>query len=393
MGALPDEIKDAALATFCVLSAPIEAALQLGTGVYGGGDNGPPSQPSPGGLNQITALRDSICNEVPRESASLVQQPFSGGQCKGVVYNYSYDFRRTQAGSIITGSGTGQGEGPLRPGGTTTSPGIGGQSTATAILWTNDVAVPLVQGSLAAEPVAEYTITSVSRADGMPDDCGNPPPIPPEFYDPNYWSPEVPVTYDPPTGSPVTITPVFIFAPVKVDVDGRVTIPTTVRFDTDVDLFADIDLNTGDVNFRVDVDVLEPTPITDPTIQPNIEPPVPDPEEPLEPIAGKIIGVRVSTTQVSPSFRGTEVPSATAGTRFYVPRMGSVSFLCEQLGGTGAGWTEDISVKYEDQVIECPVEWGAIAVAATAEDGISWQVSLITGESPRDLALRAAGVE
>lgn len=392
MADLVDALAEAAVSNFCALTAPLEKALQLGQDIYDtiGGPTGP-FDPAPG-LQGVSGIRDVFCGVPPRDVTDEVAPQFSGGQCEDVLYVIEYDFRKTNAGTIQTGSSTTGGFGPIRKGPTVVETFPDGDTQETAILLTRDDEIPLVIGVKADPSIAEYTITSVTRADGQPDTCGDPPPSPPESYDPSDFTVSPPVTYDPPSGSPVAINPTFVYSPIQVDVDGSVKVPVKINIDADLDLFAEINLNTGDFNYVVDVDVTPPTPIEDPTETPVLEPPVSNPVTPVEPIQGVIIAVITRVVEIAPKYPGTSLPTATAGAEFYVPRLGTISFLCEGLNQSVPAWTVDIDVKYTEQIVYCPVPWGAVAVSATSQEGISWTVELVVAESERALALRAAGV-
>ena len=375
---------DAIKQNFCAVSGNLDKLLQLGEDVYDaiGGPTGGFDR-SPGG-QALENARGLFCSEPPRNTEPSFEEPFSGGQCPGTLYQVSADAVVNGASPIFAGQGTGPG--PLEFDQGQNSP----QGQFEFIRDSNGV--PLTGGGTTIAPgtfkLVNISVTPISG----PDDCGGPSSVPPEQYDPDDWTVVPPVTYDPPSGSPLVINPTVIYSPVQIDVDADIKVPVKVNIDPDVDIFAELNLRTGDVNYIVDLDIVPPTPVTDPTETPVVEPPVSNPVVPIEPIRGVIIGVIVNTTLIEPKFDGTELPSATAGAEFYVPRLGSISFLCSGLNIDSLAWTEDLDVKYTDQVIYCPIPWGAVAVSATSQEGVSWDISLIVAESERSLLLRSAGV-
>jgi hypothetical protein len=212
------------------------------------------------------------------------------------------------------------------------------------------------------------------------------------LYQPENYRPDVDVPFNDNDGNEVDVPVTCEFSPVFISPELEVNVPFTVEFSPDISIGGEFNLNTGDINFNVGVDIDVPTPITDPTVEPDGDGPGGNPELPGQPIGQKIIAVVVVTTAISDAYEGTIRETNTTGADFYIPRLGSVSFYCEGLSVPGLFWTEDIDVKYTFQVIECPIPWGALDVRVTGYPGVTFSVGLVRGEPERDLLLRSAGV-
>ena len=381
-----EALQEAVKGTFCSLTSTPEKLLSLGEEWYNNANlPGFPSGPTPLGQG-LRGARNVLCGEVPDDISSEFEPSVPGGQCPGTVYTATsqvvYD------GEPPVGGGMGSGPGPLkRVRGTNDSGGSFDQ-----IRDANDNF--LTGGFRSTDGSSTNLVNIVVNPVSGPDDCGDGADIPPDYYRPNDFTSTPNVTYDPPGGGPSLTVPVgLVYAPVMVNVDGRVVAPVDIQFNTGVNLRAEIDLNTGDVNYIQDIDVTLPTPVEDPTVLPDPVGIPGDPPTEEENIERSIIGIYVQTTDISDEFEGTELLSATGANKFYVPRLASVSFHCEVLSAAGLGWTEDIDVKYDSQVVYCPIPWGAKAVAITEQPGITLQATIIRGEADRSLLLRAAGVE
>lgn len=398
MATFQEAFRQGAIAGFCTLTAPVERAVQLGEEWYSR-RLGAPLAGSPTPLGEaLRASRNVLCGIPPDDVSDAFDQGFTGGQCD-TNYLVEYSFRETNPqGGVTEGVSTIGVIGPVARGRTEKRGPInpGRRFAIIAYLSTeggnrdvpiiNSSSIPESQG----EPVGEYTILSVTRTDGLPDDCGNPPPVP-DPYDPSLYDTREDVTYTDPGGNDITIPIGFAYAPIEVNNDFEIEVPIRAQINADVTVDATLNLKSGDVfidtkNTFGDI-VFEPGEeiVVDPTSPPGVV--VPPEQQP----DNKIIGVVVSVDEVFPGYRGQELTTFNQGTNFYGPRLGSVSFLCQNLGGTGAFWTQDVDVKYNKQIVMCPVPWGAIDVVVTPQLGVSLTFSSINGESDRSLSLRAAG--
>lgn len=137
----------------------------------------------------VNKAMSKLCGAPP---PTLPPPPFSGGQCEGVQYEVSVEWRQNEGNLIETTRivwGTVKGFEPeefqtgwrmcIKAGGQF-DPGV-----------SNCNSVSFVNGS--DNPFSAYQITGVVRVDGQPDDCGDPP---------SEWYPEIP----PPTDIDITST-------------------------------------------------------------------------------------------------------------------------------------------------------------------------------------------
>lgn len=223
------------------------------------------------------------------------------------------------------------------------------------------------------------------RIDGLPDNCGDPPPD----YDP-VTPPDVTVprdvTYENSQGVTVTIPVVFVYARAQLDVDANITIPFTLNIAPNISFAGTVNFN-GEVNIgttptgegtpakdprKGDCDDIaiptEPVP-TDPT---DSNPP-PQPDRDREEV---IKGVLVTVAELSNERASLIVQSDNPD--IYVPSLGHVQFLC-RVGDTSAAWTSDQPVKNRRNLIPCPWPDGAIAVRGTPQPGVTWTLTPIRG--------------
>lgn len=377
---------------FCTLTAPMDKTLALGNDLYNKiGQPGIPGANTP--LAQsLRNARNLFCNEQPEEvTDDDVGFPFTGGQC-----DESYRVER-DGGTYDDGEGNvvdtsdGSISVAIGPGPLSFEVDRNGQRHRLAFSSGGFGATFDVSGAGPEATILSRNWT-VTRQDGSADDCGNPPTLPPPYVETDFTTtPDV--TYTPDSGPDITIPIPLVFAPVTVNNDLEVEVPVKAFFDVDVAVNGVLNLSTGNIVFNVSNEFEAPPSQDDPTIDPDPGPPVTDPEDTVEPIAGTVIGCLITSTINFDQYEGDQLVSANAPSGLYVPRLGTVTFLCESLLGSTTGWTEDIDVKYREQVIYCPVPWGARGVSVTPYRGVSFQVQLIVAESDRALALRAAGIE
>lgn len=218
--------------------------------------------------------------------------PFTGGQCD-VLYNLNGTLT-SDRGSEFFDVGNGFGKlTNLRTTSTQTpagevrnwviDQGVGTPSVRLGVVLASSLLGP-------ANPSPSYSFTP-TRVDGLPDNCGNPPPEyprtipPPEFYD----RPAPVNIYNTPVTVPVVIIPVtfspgsIVFRPeVNVDVGGVV-----------------VNIDLGGINFNVGKDA--PQTPTIPGVDPRPIPPAPtSPNSPLakcEPYDDSALQCRVESLQ------------------------------------------------------------------------------------------------
>jgi hypothetical protein len=105
--------------------------------------------------------------------------------------------------------------------------------------------------------------------------------------------------------------------------------------------------------------------------RPSPEPGVPIPEPETENKTRVIVGAIVTATQVSTNTK-TQI-FQDGNPDIFAPRIANVSFYITTSDGNA--WTSDIPVKNVRQYVPCPSVFGAVEVAATAEEGFSVDVN------------------
>ena len=161
------------------------------------------------------AVMDGFCKpylqdigEYPGEPTA--QPPFTGGQCPGVEYNgvieitlWDFDLTEVIGRREITASG-GTAVGPIEA--ARVGPPLDSEGRSTTIELLGQNGWETVTSNISRRYEGPAKIISLSRADGQPDVCGDPPPE----YEPPDPRP------DPGPPSPITIAPDF---DVDIDVD------------------------------------------------------------------------------------------------------------------------------------------------------------------------------
>lgn len=384
MATLREAVNAAAKASFCTLSAPLDRTIGLGENFYDNA-NFPGLPPGPTAAGQaLRTARNLFCNEQPDDSSAGFIQPFIGGQCPGTIYQASADVSINGGAPVFAGQGSGPGplvrdRGPNDP--------TGERDVI------RDANGDLLTGGGTSAPGGTYQLVNIVITPiSGPDDCGDPQEQPAEPYRETDFTDTPNVTYTPDSGPDITIPVPLVFAPVTLNNDLQIEVPVTANFGGNIDIRGTLNLDTGDVNFNTRNEINNPTTVEDPTVSPDPTGIPGDPETTEESLEKSIIGVYVRTTLVEPPFPGNERPTSAAGTLFYIPRLGIVTFHCELLSAPGLGWTVDVDIKYTSEVVMCPVPWGAKSVSITEQPGVTMEVTLIRAESQRELLLRAAGV-
>lgn len=325
------------------------------------------------------------CNREPPDPPS---PPFTGGQCAiNYTVNTAWTRKARIAGTCVTtGTETATNFSVLGPiAGLVTARsgsnlslqiahGAGGTSRTTVYTYADATGCP-------AEFVT-YSITSVTPPIGVPDNCGNPPAVTPT-PDSGYNSDTINITYTDVNDNDITLPVSFIFAPVRVNIKGELTVP--IRIDVggiDLQFGGDINLSTGGIEINYgnpnynrnglpNPDGYQPPDTTpDPPADVPVDVPNPSPDS-NEPDTSRILrGCIVTTTVVPPDIT---VIFQEDNPTIYAPNLGYVQFAIN-VGGVIA-WTADIPVKNKRHFVPCPWEGGAVAVRGTARSGVSWTIS------------------
>lgn len=231
--------------------------------------------------------------------------------------------------------------------------------------------------------ITDFAITSVARVDGLPDNCGSPPPIIPPYQSGDNTYVDSP-TYINNEGDTVNIPVSITLGYADIDFNGTLSFPVDLDFELNPELNVSgtLNFNTGDFNVGVNnprgsggSPGLPPggygtneEPV-DPTIPADEAPPAPlpdeDPPEREEVIAGCVVIVEQLDGKESIVFQG-DNPD------LILPCAGYVQFLIRV--GNLSGWTEPIPVKSSRAFIPCPWEPGAYKVEGTAYYNAAIQV-------------------
>lgn len=382
MSSLREGLEAAVTAAFCTLSAPVEKTVALGEQLYDSlGFPGGPSGPTPLGQG-LRASRNVFCNQPPDSIGDAISEPFQGGQCPGTQYEIT-------ATLVINGSpANGWPRSRTEPGPITYNPGSRPDGGPRASFFNGDGDEFWVSGAPPGDELF-FTDISVVTADGSPDTCGNPDPVAPPYRFPDFTT-NTDVPYVDDDGNSVTLPVGLVYAPVEINNDFQIEVPTRIEINPDVFIDAVVNLDTGDISFTQNNNISVLPPEQDPSIEPNPEaPPGSPPGQQPEETTG-IIAVVVQVDEIFPGYRGQVLNSDTPGTDLYGPRLASVSFRCQGLVNDGLFWTEDVDIKYLNQVVVCPVPWGAVDVRVTPQFGIALTYGIVRGETERSLLLRAA---
>lgn len=325
------------------------------------------SPPVRGAQAALGALGQAFCGGVP-DGSNVPSPPFQGGQCSGVGYSVSGRLRQFNASGsqIFNGIVGTTGVGPVQL--TTRTRNDGGE----ILEWIFGDDSNFVVSSVPPDFTYTYTEISVARTDGQPDDCGNIDnnPVP---YNPGDYTTNPDVTYDGP-GGPVTVNPTVVFAPVLVNIMGNVVVPVRVEVTGELNLFGELNLTTGDFNLNLGNGGGGAGDGSD--------------DEPSEERNDSIIAVRVLVTNIEPGYGRTEIfPVLPASDSLFVPRLATVRFFTENGTKAGRSWTEDVDVRMQNQIIACPVSWGAVDVKVEPSPGVDLQFTPIYARSVRSLLL------
>jgi len=242
--------------------------------------------------------------------------------------------------------------------------------------------------------LVKVVITQIRRDDGLPDDCGEPPPpvvdpVPPTgipFIN-------IPIIYAPNTEIDFNLNALanIVFFQPKFNFNGQLIIPFTLETNIDLgginfNVTGNLNVNTGDVNLNFNGgDTIQApgydSPCDEPTkpVRPAPEKPPDVPDKPDDPDVEQdevIVGVLVTVTNAVLQRKASLIPQG-ANPVIYAPALGFVNFFCKFGQGNSGAWTADIPVKNKYQLIQCPWDEGAIGVAGTPNPGVSWSLTPI----------------
>lgn len=377
-GSFRDEIVGTVRDAACFVLGQIENAVEFLGSAARPEDNG---IPYPG----LFGYR-LLCN---REPPSIPPSPFTGGQCD-TLYDVAYSLNLDDV-NTPGGSANGFPLNAIQPNVPGPIGGIqwrsleGGSTYQAVILHGEGETVVYTVSPNAFENglrIDYAIVTGVNRVDGLPDDCGNPPPSigpPPEGGN----QVDRDITYTDVNNIDITIPVTITFAPAFVNGDLSLSIPFQINSDVDfsVNLAGALNLSTGDVDlsFSPSFNVpglgngCEPKPVTDED-PPPIPDGVPQPEPPTNPdaVPARIIGVIV--TSDLDNVNATQIFQE-SNPDVFAPRLGNIAFYLDIAGKRA--WTVDIPIRNLRQYVDCPYSQGAVAVSGTPAPGVSWTLTPI----------------
>ena len=320
-------------------------------------------------LNVPKALGALLC-DLPPDTLQPPAPPFTGGQCPGTIYQFTWTVNQGNAPPF---NGISDRPGPLtlsralEPGDENAGCEEGQEFARYTMLSGTS---PVGLGSGCGVTVTNIQVTPLF---GMPDNCGDPNTELPEPGDNIEFGGDV--TYEGDDNTNITVPVTGIFAPIYVDLDGSLRIPVTVNVGG-IDLTGNVEVSPSfTVNLNPKGIKTGPGKPDDPSLGPG-QPGVPVPEDEEE--ADVIVGVLVFSTLQSDAQNATGFPSV-GGPTFLVPRLGSVQFAIKT--GNSIGWTSDLDVKNLECYVPCPAPQGAIAVRVTPIAGVTRTFTPVRGKS------------
>lgn len=310
----------------------------------------------PAGPNIAAGLRRQLCNGDPSTDPPIFPPPFTGGQCP-VTYNQRIEASGDGVNYVVVTN--------LSLTGPLVSRTIVQTGSFTYRLTITNTAGNVAQTNQNALGGLIPRFGQLVRADGLADNCGNPPPVRPT----DRTNPiDIDITFDTDIG-PTTVNLTGIYSPIYLDLDGSFK--------------ADVNLSVGDVNFTGNVNLSPnfevnirpsggngPGTVDDPDVEDETTDPAdppPEPEEGTLPIVGVLVFSSLDE-DVAPT--GILFPN---GPNIYVPRVASVQFAIKTQNSIA--WTSDLDVKNLECYVPCPAPQGAIAVRVSPQPGVSLQFS------------------
>lgn len=346
-------------------------ALRNGEYAYGFAARIFPLSPAGSVADGVNSLRRLLgCD--PTDDPPPPEPPFTGGQCSGVLYNITwsgttYPFSDC-SGPMNVGSNLIGVPGPITNLRGEIDPVAPNPPCASQNIYYFDFGPSAQRQTLFGQTNgAVLNSFTVTRTDGQPDDCGNPPV---SYPPPSDIDIDIDVTYNIEDGPDITVTVPFIFSPVIVDLSGNFSAPFTFNF-------GGLDFSgTLRISPKFNVYINPPTAPRG-TDDGTEDLPPGDPDEDVEPtpVDEKIIGVAVVSALVGEQ-QLTTITTENIPTIF-APRAGSIKFAYSV--GVSTFWSDDIDIKGSRTFIPCPFSQGADAVAVSPAPGVNVVWRSITG--------------
>lgn len=178
----------------------------------------------------LDATWDNICRNSPTPTVPRPRRMFNGGQCP-VNYNVVFTFTvyyRSNNSVFFSSGGSAIIKGAL--GGTKVYVATDG-TAGIGIVDGDGVLRPLTSGfDVNSYRVGDFAFTSVTRVDGLPDNCGDPEYQYPPTGDPPLTPGDKTIIYDPPStdrpggGWSITVPVVLIRGEANLNVDAKATV-------------------------------------------------------------------------------------------------------------------------------------------------------------------------
>ena len=350
----------------------------LGAGPFG-------SLQSPGTLprtlHDFGGMLQAACSNFPAQPPGPGPAVPEPGQCPGVLYNVQWTLKRRDritCADLTDQVGGAVLEGPIRNFRLTVEDiafcNFGGTPFLRFVADTGPGQVEtLLQSAAGNFRYPEFAIDSITRQDGLPDDCGDPvvppaPPRPPIVQPPS--SPPIPWNDD--QGNPmgdVIISPRV--GPIYIDVDATLKVPVVVNIngpflDTEISIPVSVSLPDYNVSFNFGGGggtTTDPTAPVEPTPPQPVccDPPLPrleegedeDPEDPPpeeDPPTAVIVGAVIASQPGPGESRATELGLPKPD--LFVPRVATFQWELDVDGTTA--YSPETQVKSLSQYISAP---------------------------------------
>lgn len=320
-----------------------------------------------------------LCNEEPPPEPA---PPFTGGQCNS-VYSIVVDiYACVPSGGcgLDPGYGIGSYQGPI-------SSIVGDFLAGSGWGVTVGTATGPARFNISSAGPSAYTTWRVenaylTRAGGLPDNCGDPPtPVPPGSPDYNVSTDTF--TYTDNSGVDIDVDINLRFGSPTITPTGQLNIPIRVDIgELGISFGGNVNMNDGDVTYNFNNQNYSrngtPTPdaFESPDDTPEVPPSVPEPSFPPsieddDDETQRIIRACIVTS----SYSNGSLTQIGQGDNpdIFAPNLGCINFYCAI--GSRVAWTEDIPVKNLRQIIQCPFDGGAIEVKGTPRPGVTWTIT------------------
>lgn len=343
---------------FCALSADPERFARIAADTI--------TVPSIQGTNSLRNFFDSnpqaalaatnvgralFCDELPQPVPDGVGPPFSGGQCEDELYNVEISWRwedntNTQFSSVN------QVRGPItpvsRPHPTVAGVTLEGFAFKNPTTFAPDEVVvesPRIRFGAPGPELLFIRLNNEGRADGGPDDCGNPPS---QTGPPTPADRRIPVNFPTtdPDGNPVDEPGDLVVGPPYIGPNGGINFPFRVEFNDGVDITGNFDFGGNTVNFSIDGGSSDFECCTDGGLE---EFDVPDETDADSIIVGCVVRAVVPDNLDSQK----SIRPDGAIPELFIPDIGTVNFQIISDVGENV-WSRDYRVKNASQYIEAP---------------------------------------